>query len=562
MTRQALALPGWEDYLARLETDPPVWLQKNKLPLSRRTFLEWLKESTDSLIRTRGAGGNHFYGKVHLLIYGQMTGQTWSHLILTGMNEGVWPRFYETGAFGSRHELAELNRHAHRLNIAGQNQGGQGEGHQVVMGDHGYCLLPLERHALALRDLCSALDSTSISACLTATITEGGRSLLPNDFFNHAYQQQTGHALDEKAFRRLAIFTQEWCRKNDVLINSISRAQIDETPAVSIHATRIAYEARRNPHQPFGPHEFSYDRTPSRPIQLTCKQWESAWNYPAATWLSEVVGVAPWPEGELSWPNAIGMWVHRWMATALNEWRKKPRSAEELPVLVWSAADREAAAIRSRAQASGFPLYPWWGQVWNRARTVALQLSESLAPLLPGRAFLSEFTLPPNLMVALPGSTERDFLLRGRIDFLLLGEGMLPEAFTPANFAGASAWIIDFKTGAARKLTPTSILNGTGLQAILYALAVRNLGAEKISVSLLAPESEAKSQIELNATIDPMLASLDRLHRNGIFGMRSNANSEYGFAPSYPIATQAIPNPILDAKWSLTHGIGIAEDDE
>ena len=192
MTRRALKLPGWEEHLARLQVQPPAWLKQRDQKLARRTFLEWLRESTDSQTRTRGADGNHFYGKVHLLIYAQMTGQTWSHLILTGLNEGVWPRVFETGAFGSRHELTTLNAQARSLNQRGAAQGGQGIGHETVATDRGHCLLPLERQDLALRDLCAALESTNEAACLTAMTTEAGRSLLPNDFFNHAYQAQTG----------------------------------------------------------------------------------------------------------------------------------------------------------------------------------------------------------------------------------------------------------------------------------------------------------------------------------------------------------------------------------
>jgi hypothetical protein len=164
-----------------------------------------MAEGIDRLAeRTRGADGNHFYGKVHLLIYAQMTGQTWSHLILTGLNEGVWPRVFEAGAFGSRHELATLNQQARALNRLGAGQGGQGMGHETVGADRGHCLLPLERQDLALRDLCAALESTGVAACLTAMTTEGGRSLLPSDFFNHAYQAKTGRVLDEETFRSLA----------------------------------------------------------------------------------------------------------------------------------------------------------------------------------------------------------------------------------------------------------------------------------------------------------------------------------------------------------------------
>ena len=74
LTRQALVLPGWDDYLARMRAEPPAWLARARKSFRDARFLEWLKESTDSQTRTRGEEGNHFYGRVHLLIYAQMTG--------------------------------------------------------------------------------------------------------------------------------------------------------------------------------------------------------------------------------------------------------------------------------------------------------------------------------------------------------------------------------------------------------------------------------------------------------------------------------------------------------
>jgi len=549
MTRKACALPGWENHLVRLEINPPEWLRKYDALLSRRTFLQWLKDSTDSQVRVRGVNGNHFYGKVHLLVYAQMTGQTWSHLILTGLNEGVWPRVFEAGAFGSRHELEALNQQARGLNRLGASQGGQGMGHDTVSADRGHCLLPLEKQGLALRDLCSALESTSSAACLTAMTTEGGRGLLPLDFFNHAYQAQLGRGLDEDAFRALAKATEAWCHQHESLFESKSVA----SPS-TLATTRAAYAARRDATQPFGPHEFSYAEPPREPIQLSCKRWEDAWNHPATVWLQDIVGASSWPEGELSWPRAVGTWAHRWVATALREWLDRKASAIEFPALVGAGADREASAVRNRARAAGMDLYPWWEQVWGQAKTCSLQLSETLGPLLPDRQFYPELKLPNDLIVALPGSPHRDFVLKGRIDFIRIEGGVVAGTSQQPDFSGCTCWVIDFKTGASKPLTQKNILKGTGLQAVLYALAVQALGAESTSLSLLAPDSDAEKQVELNSAVDPILASLEKLHRAGVFGMRPDADSDYGYAPKYPIATQFVPSDILDTKWELTHG--------
>jgi hypothetical protein len=555
MTGEALTLPGWEEHLARLRIDPPAWLRKGEGLLSRRTFLEWLKESTASQTWTSGAEGNHFYGKVHLGIYAQMTGQTWSHLILTGLNEGVWPRVFEAGAFGSRHELVALNQQARTLNRLGAGQGGQGMGHETVSADRGHCLLPLERQHLALRDLCAALESTGDAACLTAMTTEGGRSLLPSDFFNHAYQAKTGRVLDEETFRSLANATEEWCRKHESLFESKSPAA-----SAAIAATQVAYAARRDPTRPFGPYEFAYGQPPPQPIQLSCKRWEDAWNHPATVWLGEIVGALSWPEGTLSWPRAVGTWVHRWLAASLRECRERNSARDFLPLLL-EAADREAVRVRNRARAAEVELYPWWNQVWAHARTVALGLGETLAPHLQDKQFLCEFRLPQDVRIALPGTDQADFLLKGRIDLLLVEPGGVPRHpaggdLAHGDFSGCACWVVDFKTGAVQSLSEKKIGEGKGLQTVLYALAVRARGAVSTAISLHTSDAPLKPQVQLDDVlgIASLFHSLDKLHRDGVFGMRADADNAYGYSPSYPMATRFVPGNILEAKWALVHG--------
>ena len=401
-TRDALETLGWKDHLARIESVAPGWLRQSGWKISRRAFLTWLRESTDSRKRTRGADGNHFYGKVHLLIYAQMTGQTWTHLILTGLNEGRWPRVYEQGAFGSRHELAALNRQGRALNRRGTTQGGQGEGHEVVRDDRGHCLLPLERQELALRDLCAAVEATSAAVCLTALTRDAGRALLPSDFFSHAWQARAGRSLDDAAFRDLARQTAEECRKRrDLLAAPLKEGK---SAMQESEATRIAYAARRDPTRPFGRYEFAYAKPPAEPIQLACKKWEEAWRHPSTVWLEKVVGLDSWPEGQLAWPRAVGTWVHRWLTWALRRCAEEG-GAENFPRLLRAAIDREPERIRALAERAGLGLYPWWEHVWGQARAIALGLGEPLVPLLRERLFLSEFRLPLNLRAALPEGT-------------------------------------------------------------------------------------------------------------------------------------------------------------
>jgi len=556
LTREALALRGWELLHAALQTEPPEWLRKNKASISRRVFLDWLRESNDTQMRARGTESNHFYGRVHLLVYGQLGGQDWSHLILTGLNEGVWPRVFESGAFGSRHELAALNQQARALNRRVRGEGRQGEGQEIVREGFGHCLLPLERQDLALRDLCAALESTSHAVCLAAMTTEAGRGLLPSDFFNHTYHVATGRTLNEESFRRLANATAAWCRGHDPLF-----ATAPENPAVPIESTRAAHAARRDATQPFGAYEFAYDVPPERPIQLWCKQWESAWNHPATVWLESVIGASPWPKGILSWPRAIGTWTHDWLARALRE-RRETQAA--LVPLVQAAAERTQRRVRERASAAGLELYPWWEQVWAQARSIAIGLAENLEPVLGDRRFEAEYRLARGIAAALPGSPLADFELKGRIDLLLFppGEGSIDP--TSEGFAGTPCSVIDFKTGSAKPLNSSDVAQGRGLQSLLYAMAMRQLGTGATTFSLLTRNAALKEQVDLDAALhsEPLFRSLEIMHRAGIFGMRPDADNEYGFSPEYPLATRFIARHILEAKWARVHGgLPLEEED-
>jgi hypothetical protein len=542
LTQQAVS--GW---MPLDEIEPPSWTRQTDPPISRRTFLEWLKDSTNSQERAPGADSNHFYGKVHLLIYAQMPGQTWTHLILTGLNEGRWPRLYEAGAFGSRYELTELNRQARSLNRRGTGEGSQGVGHESVRPDRGYCLLPLERQDLAVRDLCAAVESTTEAVCFAGLTGEAGRALLPSDFFASAYQAKTGRPLDEKEFAALAKSTIHWCADHAPLLSAP-----EENKILSVD-TAVAFAARRDPSQPFGRYEFAFAEPPSEPIQFACKTWEDAWTDPASVWLERIVGVAPWPAGELAWPRAVGTWVHRWLAAALNESREDGGFLLRLRAIV----DREPIRMKAMAARADVTLYPWWEHVWQQARSIALALGRDLAPLLAERLVHSEYRLAKS-RVALPGTDQSDFELGGRIDLLLVEPGAIPFDPVKFPFSDCGCWVIDFKTGAARRMSARSLDNGMGLQAMLYALAIKAAGARSVAVSLQTYDSALKPQVQIEqieANVQ-LFRSLDRLHRLGIFGQRPEAESDYGFSRQVPMATRPIPAGILEAKWALTHGAG------
>jgi hypothetical protein len=539
----ALRRLGWTDLLSRLPETAPTGA--DTLPISRRGFLAWLREVADSRERVR-PDGNHFYGRVHLLVYSQIAGQAWSHLVLTGLNEGVWPRLFETGAFGSRYELSELNARGRTLNRRGTRQGEQGDGQEIVTPGQGHCLLPLERHDLALRDLGRALRATRGAICLAARTMQEGRNVLPSDFFSHAWQVKTGQVLDDAMFRDLAEKTSRRVREH---------APLFPTAAVepqSIQATSLAHQARRNPAVPFGRYEFAFTQPPVAPVQLPCKEWETAFAHPASVWLAHVVGVGAWPEGRLSWKLSLGTWTHRWLSQALGT----PDAPEELESRVRAAAERDWRGVQKRAHDAGLDLYPWWRQMWAQARSVASGLAKGLVPELAGRKALTEIRLPRTLAVALPGAAQADFEVRGRVDLVLVEPATTTASADLPDFTGCRAWVIDFKTGSDSGLTERRLQKGQGLQIALYGLGLRALGAETVTLSVLTPGAELKRQLghETVLAMQEPFRTIDAIHRRGVFGQSPAEDREHGFAPDYPMTTRAIAHDVLQAKWAIEHG--------
>jgi hypothetical protein len=124
--------------------------------------------------------------------------------------------------------------------------------------------------------------------------------------------------------------------------------------------------------------------------------------------------------------------------------------------------------------------------------------------------------------------------------------------------------VVDFKTGSAQNLSGKKIGEGRGLQALLYALAVRARGAVSTAISLHGVDAPLKPQVQLDDMlgITPLFRSLDKFHRDGVFGMRPDADNAYGYSPSYPLATRFVPGNILEAKWVFVHGTAPAEEVE
>jgi hypothetical protein len=155
-----------------------------------------------------------------------------------------------------------------------------------------------------------------------------------------------------------------------------------------------------------------------------------------------------------------------------------------------------------------------------------------------------------------------DLKLHGQIDLVLAQND-------EDSFAGQKIWVVDYKTGSTKELKASdlhdNLVKGATLQLGLYALAMRDLRAAEVSVSIIslvvkniAPQL---SIVDLAAHTD-VFADLAEMQRTGVFGMKGEIRPAFGYSALYPLATLQIDNDILEDKWALTHPALVLEKEE
>ena len=496
-------------------------------PISKSTYLAWLDRITHAPFRQRDPAMTHPFARVHLLGYAQAEGQHWSHLVMTGLNEGVWPPRQEPAPFLTETAIDAINRDA-------VQQGAQGEGHIIAKPGRALLLGPAQRRALLQRQFYNLVESASHGLCLTASLTDEAdpsRRLLPGEYLTYLFHVQQNQPLSDEWTGRLQAHTARWLEH---LVTPRAEARAE--------TTRSAYLARRDATQPFGAFEFALACRPAIVPLISCKTWEDIVKSPASQWLEIYCGVACTDLDPADDGRALtrGTWVHRWLVHAA-----EPRG-------IAAAAEKDRTRIEKAFSAARRPLPDRWIAGWRDAVWIAERMAEQLQPARDGATFATELVLPDGLSA---GTGAGKLNLRGRIDLLItLGNGR--------------CWIIDYKTGSTKPLSSRNLASqiekGNGIQLSLYVLAMHAQGMKDISASLLTPDQPAAPQIALSDVLAcaGVWNELCRMQDTGIYGMREELRPEYGRGPVFPLATLEIEGDILAAKWALTHPQLCREEEE
>ena len=557
VTHEAFEHLGWQERWREIERQAN-WATQVRAEFSRTIYLRWIEEIANSLRVTRDAAGAHPYARVHLLTPAQAEDQTWSHLILTSLNDRVWPAA-PAGDFLPETQIEALNQGTRQMNRTATRRGRQGEGHVTVREGRTLFVGAAQQRRLARAQFAGLLENTTHGVAFTASMIQEDapeRVSNPSEFLNRAYHEAHGQSLSQQQMRALRTATRRWLDATPLE----PPIEFVETPG--IRQTRVAYDARRIV-APSNEYDFALRTAPNKLEPLSVSEVEGMLKAPAIVWLRRYLGVEGAEDSAYAWNAMVGKWTHDWLASVSD--RPEGFAAfpddDEIANRIGAAAQRKRHEVEHLCRQAGRRIPDWWESGWEGALCVAQALGRILGTAKDWPWLAAEWRLDAQPIDLGEGN---QLLLRGRADLLL---GKTPSA--PTSLQVPELWIIDFKTGNKDALSKglkedeqraekvrRKVLKGDALQLSLYANAAKQSGAAKVCVSLVSPNlPQAQPQLALEdfEQCRDAFRELARMQATAIFGFKGSLRNAYSFTKPYPIATLAIDPEIVDERWDETH---------
>lgn len=558
ISENAFALFGWNERW-RAIAQRTGSIANIDATFSRTLFLQWLDELAVSVHVTRDSLGQHPYARLQILTAAQAEDQSWSHLILCGLNEGVWPAGTR-GDFLPAGQIDALNQSVRKLNRAATQRGRQGEGHTVVREGDALFLGAEQGRQLSRAQFDGLVESASHGLALTVSLVQESapeRLSNPGEFFGRVYHEVHKHPVSQANMRALRNQTRRW----------LDAARLDppndQSETAGIVQTRVAYLARRLP-EPSNEYDFALRTVPDEIKPLSVSDTEALLKSPALIWMERFLGVEGAEDATYVWNATIGKWTHAWLAAVFGQREAFVAlpGGDECAARISAASQRKRAEVRELCRHAGRTVPDWWDSGWENAVCLAQTLGRIVAAINDWKWAAAEWSLKAQPIAV---GEDRTLLLGGQADLVLGKNKALPTSLTLPHL-----WIVDYKTGNKKSLTPKSrkkdeprpprvlksVLKGDALQLALYALAAQQLGAQSVGVSIFSPII-AKPEPQLGdddfADCGPAFRELARMQATGIFGMKGPLRSAFSFTKNYPLATLAIDPEIIEERWELTH---------
>lgn len=527
---KSLEATKWENRLGQVRIIRENYESLLHLECSYVGFIQWLRAQMQPLQTKKSLSGAHPFSRILVVPHAQAGVAVCTHLILAGVNQGIWPGEARTNGFLTQEKIAEANRSAAPAEA------------EFVRPGAGYLLSQHELRGFEEKSFLQGIDVASKGLVViwsSADETDNGTPMLPSEFITRLFFTERGRLMSKADLQQAA---------RDALALELS--PLRKSPSVPSEKTLQAFKARRNVNEPFGEFSFCLKKAPATPPSISATDLEEMVSNPAPIWLKIYLGVEPAEAveaGESIAPLVVGNHVHRNIQRVIDPDRSKHfqkiPDLNEAHVRLMRITHGRLSALRKVFQDAGLQLPLSCLAIHQKTTSVTGAILRELIPMAEGHWGHCEWNISIGTRISLDEGHE--LFLHGRSDLILSptlpGKTDFPE----------SALIIDFKTSSSKlQIKPDE---GDGLQVILYALAAKKSEGSTVTARLLTPGGFSK--LADDAIIQQCRGTLLRLARmqeSGAFGQPPTTKNEaFSHQTPLPFATLVIPAGILFQKASL-----------
>ncbi len=307
--------------------------------------------------------------------------------------------------------------------------------------------------------------------------------------------------------------------------------------------TKIAYDSRQNPDAKFD--EYSYMLDSRNLAYLPCKIVEIFLKKPDKFFYENVLQNCNFNKLGISELKKIfiGSVVHELLNISPDRCRKLP-TINEFYKCIDQKLKNLYRQIKTVYDSANIDINYHIREALNFSKYTAYKLANKI--LLLGYHYIgTEIVLPKNRHVVFD---QRSIKLTGRIDCILSNQ---PFSITSPN--NTTLNIFDFKTGTYDFLNldkfSEQLKNYTGIQILLYGLALRNLGFNHVNIQILHPDKETTAPINIDTLVplsEPFLKKMSNVLDERILG--ENIKSFTENLSYLPLAESTRTNAIILKK--------------
>ncbi|MDR2779175.1 MAG: PD-(D/E)XK nuclease family protein [Puniceicoccales bacterium] len=275
----------------------------------------------------------------------------------------------------------------------------------------------------------------------------------------------------------------------------------------SIETCRVSYAMRHDLSQSI--HDYCFAIDPR--LKLSCSSLEYLLQNPCVEFYDTILKLPtmPWHSKIFDKKVALGSFTHEFIQIfeAKNTFIRKP-SPDIFYKNIQLRSNRIKKEMSQACAAADIDVPTDFSRTIELSTIWAKRLVDKLFSIPNWKSFRSEHSLPPDFTIKIK---DEELWLSGRLDFIISNGNPYD-----ANRLDTDVVIIDFKTGSNVEMTERNIKwhmeRYSGLQLLLYGIALKTLGFKTIKILILKHDSNiANTPIDVDYIIGQVPELMEKI---------------------------------------------------